>query len=105
MLLLCGLIVACLAAPMGALGADDCPPPSGQPFDDPGYIEDDDQDTGGGDAPQEDTGTVEEDSGVLGSLGSVSTGQLTMGVMVVVGVIAGVAYLLMMSRMDADEEE
>ena len=104
-LMLCGLIAACLAAPTAALGADDCPPPSEQPFVDPGFIEGDNLDTGGGDGSQNDTGEVEEDSGVLGSLGNVSSGQLTMGIMVVVGVIVGVAYLLMVSRMDADDEE
>ena len=100
---MCGLIAICLAVPMGALGADDCPPPSTQPFNDPGYIEDDSTDDTGGAGPDT-TEEVSEDSGVLGSLGSMSSGQLTLGVMVIVGVVVGVVYLLMIGRIEVDEE-
>ena len=42
-LLLGAFLVIGLVVPMTALGAgDDCPPPSEQPFEDPGYVESDD---------------------------------------------------------------
>lgn len=96
-----------LVVPMTALGAgDDCPDPSEQPFEDPGYVENNDPPTGGGNGG--DGGgsgeTTTEDGGVFGSLGSMPTGQLTIGILAVVGVIVGAVYFFMVSRMDEDEE-
>jgi len=93
------LMMAFLAVPSIALGAgDDCPPPSESPLDDPGYVPNDEQPAGdapsGGDAPSEKTSS----DGTFGSLGSMSSGQLTIGVIAVVGVIVGAVYLLMVGR-------
>ena len=94
-----------LVVPMTALGAgDDCPPPSEQPFEDPGYVELNDPPKGGGTGG--DGGgseeTTAEDEGVFGSLGSMSSGQLTIGILAVVGVIVGAVYFFMVTRMDDD---
>jgi len=94
------LLVAFLAVPLTALGAgDDCPPVNEDPLEDPGYVPDDDQPTG--DAPSTgDSSPSEETSsdGTFGSLGGMSTGQLTMGVVATVGVIVGAIYLFMVGR-------
>jgi len=109
-LLLGAFLVIGLVVPMTAMGAgDDCPPPSEQPFEDPGYIENEDPPVGGGDGDGEDgeetTESGTEDGGVFGSLGSVSTGQLTIGILAVVGVIVGAAYIVMVGRVDDEDEE
>ncbi len=97
-----------LVVPMTALGAgDDCPPPSEQPFEDPGYVESDDPPAGGvtggnggdGDSSGDDGS---DEGGVFGSLGSMSSGQLTIGILAVVGVIVGAVYFFMVTRMDDD---
>ena len=94
-----------LVVPMTALGAgDDCPPPSEQPFEDPGYVENNDPPTGGGNGGDGvgSEETTAEDEGVFGSLGSMSSGQLTIGILAVVGVIVGAVYFFMVTRMDDD---
>jgi hypothetical protein len=97
-----------LVVPMTALGADDdCPPPSEQPLVDPGYVENDDppaggDGSGGGAGGDGTTDGTSEDGGVFGSLGTMSGGQLTVGILAVVGVIVGSVYFFMVSRMDDD---
>ena len=108
LILLGAVLVIGLAIPMTTMGAgDDCPPPSEQPFEDPGYVENDDPPVTGGDGggsggPASSTEDDSEDGGVFGSLGSVSGGQLTIGILAVVGVIVGAVYFFMVSRMDND---
>jgi len=94
------LLVAFLAVPLTALGAgDDCPPPSESPLDDPGYVPSDDQPTGGAPSSGDSSPSEETSSGgTFGSLGGMSTGQLTMGVVAAVGVIVGAIYLFMVGR-------
>lgn len=108
-LLLGAMLTLALIVPMSAMGAgDDCPPPSEQPFEDPGYVENDpppaNDDTGDGGTGGSGE-TTSEDDGTFGSLGGMSGGQLTLAALVVVGVIVGVVYLLMVGRMDGDEIE
>lgn len=106
-IILGAVLALALAVPMTALGAgDDCPPPSEQPFEDPGYVEPEDPVGGdgsggsGGSAPSGEETT--EDGGLFGSLGGMSTGQLTIGILAVVGVIVGAVYFFMLARMDDD---
>lgn len=91
----CWLLAVCFVVPMGALGEGDCPPPSGQPLDD--------SDPNGDEHPNN-TEEPSEDSTVPGSSGSMPIGQRAMGLMVILGVVVGVWYLLMVGRMDIDEE-
>jgi hypothetical protein len=96
-----------LVVPMSAMGAgEDCPPPSEQPLEDPGYVppEDTPSDGGSGDGGGGGTGeTTSEDGGSFGSLSSMSGGQITIGILAVVGVIVGAVYFFMVARMDDDE--
>jgi len=107
-LLLGAFLVIGLLVPTTALGAgDDCPPPSETPLNDPGYIENDDPPAGGvtggdGDGGADPVDDSSEDGGVFGSLGSMSGGQLTIGILAVVGVLVGAVYFVMVSRMDDD---
>ncbi len=103
------LLMAMGLAVPGICGAagDDCPPPSVSPPDDPAA-----DDPGSGDEPPADddtgpTGTEEGSSndGLFGSLGGEGPSQLTMGILFVVGVIVVAVYLIMVGRMDEDEEE
>ena len=101
-------LVAGLALPMAALGAgDDCPPPSEGVFEDPGYVENDSPPPGSGGSGGDGGGTGEtasEDGGTFGSLGGLNSSQLTVAALAVVGVFVGAAYLIMVGRMDEDEE-
>ena len=107
-ILLGAFLIIGLAVPMATIGAgDDCPPPSEQPLEDPGYVPSDDPPVSGGDgggsgSPASTTEETSEDGGVFGSLGSMSGGQLTIGILAVVGVIVGAVYFFMVSRMDDD---
>ncbi|UCC92486.1 MAG: hypothetical protein JSW25_07390 [Thermoplasmata archaeon] len=96
-----------LLVPMTALGAgDDCPPPSETPLEDPGYVPPEDPPTGGESGGNGGGGgeeTTSEDGGTFGSLSSMSSGQLTIGILAVVGVIVGAVYFFMVSRMDEDD--
>ena len=110
-LLIGAMLALAIVVPAYALAAgDDCPPPSEEPFVDPGYVENDPPPTGDGSDDGGDGGggteeTGSEDEGALASLGDMSGGQLTMAALVVVGVIVGVVYLVMVGRMEEDEIE
>ena len=98
------LFTVCLVLPGIAMAAgDDCPPPSDGGSDDYSIPGDDNDDT-----PAEAPSVEESDDdegGVFGSLGSMSSGQLTIGILAVVGVIVGATYIVMVGRMDDDGEE
>lgn len=106
-LILFGLILAVgFILPASVLGAgDDCPPPTEGPPNDPGV-----DNPSSGDDPTGNDGTdtttdgdETANDGLFGSLGGASSSQLTIGIMVVVGVIVGAVYLVMVGRMDEDE--
>jgi hypothetical protein len=107
-ILLVAFLALGLVVPMTALGAgDDCPDPSEQEQEDPGYVPNESPPTGGngGDGGGGGTGeTTSEDGGTFGSLSSMSGGQITIGILAVVGVIVGAVYFFMVSRIDEDEE-
>ncbi len=102
------LLAIGLAVPgiCGAAG-DDCPPPSVSPPDDPAVDDPSSDDEPPASDDTGPTGTEEEssDDGLFGSLGGADSGQLTIGIMFVVGVVVVAVYLLMIGRMDEDEEE
>ncbi len=107
LLILFGLVLAIgFAVPASVLGAgDDCPPPTEGPPNDPAI-----DDPSSGDDPAGTDGTDKtsdegetSDDGLFGSLGGASSSQLTIGIMVVAGVIVGAVYLVMVGRMGEDE--
>ena len=109
LLILFGLVLAIgFAVPASVLGAgDDCPPPTEGPPNDPGV-----DNPSSGDEPTGTDGTdttsdegETSNDGLFGSLGGASSSQLTIGIMVVAGVIVGAVYLVMVGRMDEDEDE
>ena len=93
-----GLAVSGMAAGAG----DDCPPPSDGGNDEV-YTppEDDGQ---GNEAPEspENEETTEDDGGAFGSLGNMSSGQLTIGILAVLGVVVAAVYFYVAMRMDDD---
>jgi hypothetical protein len=97
--------------PSAVMGAgDDCPPPTEGPPNDPsaGDPTGGDYPTGGEPAGNDGTDTTSDadetsSEGLFGSLGGASSSQITIGIMVVVGVIVGAVYLVMVSRMEPDE--
>lgn len=109
LLILFGLVLAIgFVVPASVLGAgDDCPPPTEGPPNDPGVDNpsygDEPTGTDGTDTTSEEDGT--SDDGLFGSLGGASSSQLTIGIMVVAGVIVGAVYLVMVGRMDDDQDE
>jgi len=103
LLIIIGLILAVgFIVPASVMGAgDDCPPPTEGPPDDPSVGDPTSGDPTGNDGTDttiDDDGTSND--GLFGSLGGASSSQMTIGIVVVVGVIVGVAYLVMVSRMD-----
>ena len=101
LLMAIGLAVPGICAAAG----DDCPPPSISPPDEPGS---DSPETGDSPTP-DDSGAegVEEESadeGLFGSLSGASSSQLTIGILFVLGVIVGVVYLIMLGRLDNDDD-
>jgi hypothetical protein len=88
------LIVIGLVLPISAMGAgDDCPDPGTGGFD-PGTPDDTTDDTTGGDGTSG-VPPVEE--------GGYSSSQLTIGILVAVGIIVGVVYLLMVGRYEEED--
>ncbi len=108
-ILLGAILTLALVAPMYVMGAgDDCPPPSEQPFEDPGYVENDppaegDGTGGDGDGSGGSSETTSEDGGAFGSLSSMSGGQLTIAALAILGVFVGAIYLIMVGRMEDDD--
>jgi hypothetical protein len=97
------LVVLSLAVPGIAMGAgDDCPPP-GDGGNDEVYTPPT-GDEGGEEQPSdpEEGGTDGDDGGVLGSLGNMSSSQLTFGILAIVGVIVGAVYFYVAMSMDDD---
>ena len=99
------LILATLVLSVNAMGAgDDCPPPSSGRYDENCYRPGDDEGKAGDDAPEVDDTMGGESGGTFGSLGGVAGSQLTLGILVAVGIIVGAVYLFMVGRNEEPEE-
>ena len=96
-----GLAVAGIATGAG----DDCPPPSdggnNEVYTPPPDDGNDDEEPEV--SPEE--GTSEDDGVLFGSMGSVSSAQLTIGILALVGVIGGAIYMYFAVRIGDDGEE
>jgi hypothetical protein len=108
-LLMCDLLLVftvCMVLPGIAMAAgDDCPTPGDGGSDDyymPG--EDDGSEEEQDKAPPKEE-TADDEGGLMGSLGSMSGQQLTIGILAVVGVSLGAVYFIMVTRMDEYLEE
>ena len=103
------LLLVGLVLPAGAMGAgDDCPDPGDGGANDPSGVQDpgddDEEDTDSPASPaSEDEGTGS--GGLFGSLGVASSSQMTLGALIVVGVVVGAVYLMLVGRFEDDDEE
>jgi hypothetical protein len=104
-LILFGLILAVgFIVPASVLGAgDDCPPPSEGPSGDPATDNPTSDPTGSDGTDTTGDGDETANDGLFGSLGVSSSSNLTIGIMVVVGVIVCVVYLVMVGRVGEDD--
>lgn len=46
-----------------------------------------------------------ESGGLFGSLGVASSSEMTLGIIVAIGIVVGAVYLLMVGRFDDDDDE
>jgi hypothetical protein len=104
-LIIFGLVLAVgFLVPASVLGAgDDCPPPTEGPPNDPSVGDPTSGDPTGGDGTDTSSEDETANDGLFGSLGGASSSSLTIGIMVVVGVIVCVVYLVMVGRVGEEE--